>query len=272
MFTQARIVVAAADGGWSSIDVTNVVLVVFFGILAVAVAVIVYKREKRRVSVDFSVLSDIRLITSSAVESFSDQFEVSYNGRRLHYPRIVDVKVKNTGNTAIRGPDAYVQPIVIELEDNYRPIEAKVLEESVEDITGAIFEKQPNGTRTIAIRPTLFNEGEWFILRMLFDNKDSDVVGSHRIEGAPPMRRLDEAELSGYRRVVVPALWAVFVIGIGAGVVAGFATWNIFVGLLTAGTAFMVCCLAAAFITWHFLPSEVKADRTRAGDRSSRPN
>lgn len=250
---------ADPEDGWSPADITNVALVVFFGIATVVVAVLIYKREKRRISVDFSVLSDIKLVSSStAVESFSDQIEVTYKGRTLRHPRIVDVKVKNTGNTPIRGPEAYDQPIVIELEDNYRPVEAAILAESSESLTGDIFATQPNGTRTIAIRPSLMNEGDWFIIRMLFDNNNSAIVGSHRIVGAPAMRQLDEARLSGYRRVVSPFLYSIPVVGLIAATVSILLTNSIIPGILFGGLSAAIWCLIAGFVSWFFLPKEAK--------------
>src|SRR4051794_2545066 len=75
-----RVLTSAADSGqqWSPSDIANLVLVVFFGVAALVVAVVIYRYQKKRVSVDFSILSDINVIESpTAVESFSDRIEVS---------------------------------------------------------------------------------------------------------------------------------------------------------------------------------------------------
>lgn len=242
-----------------NLNLAGVIATVVFGIATLVLTVIVFRREKRRVSVDFSVLSDIKLIRSTGGESFTHQIEVSYNGRTLAHPRIVDVKIKNTGNTPVRGPDAYVEPIVIELQDDYRPIEAAVIAKRSELLsTGEIFEKMPNGARRIAIRPSLLNQGDWFILRMLFDNTENKVIGSHRIEGAPPMRRYDEGELSGYRSVVNVMFAAIALFTITCGVGVGLWTRDIYAALLSTGAAAFIACIVAGIVGWQFLPQEAK--------------
>jgi diguanylate cyclase (GGDEF)-like protein len=124
---------------------------------------------------------------SDAADAFANRIEVSYDSRHLDHPRIVDVKVANTGNTPVRAAD-YERPIVFELDGGHWPIDATLIGESTPRITGNLFESKPDPPRAKSIRPPLLNAGDWFTLRMLFDNKDSRVIGSHRIVGGLPMR------------------------------------------------------------------------------------
>jgi hypothetical protein len=205
------------------VDLTAIVVSSIIGIAAIVVALIIANRQQRRTSVDFDVLSDIKLIDSDAADAFANRIEVTYDSRPLSHPRIIDVKVMNTGNTAVRAED-YERPIVIELEDCYRAIEAAVINESTENITGDIFEKLPNGARTISMRPPLLNPHDWFTLRILFDNKNSRLDCSHRIVGGQQMREYSPAIAAKHARLnwygFVFIVIAILTTGIVGGIIA----------------------------------------------------
>ena len=174
----------------------GIVLATVLGIAAIATAIIVYRRQRTFTSVDYQIIADIKLlIESDAADAFANSIEVTYNSAPVNQPRIVDVKVMNTGNTPIKATD-YERPIVFELDGGHPPIDATIIGERTPQITGNLFRQQPDTPRPISIQPSLLNQGDWFTLRMLFDNNDSRIVGTHRIVGAQPMRHYNLNSLS----------------------------------------------------------------------------
>jgi hypothetical protein len=166
----------------------GIVLATVLGIAAIVTAVIVYRRQRTFTSVDYQIIADIKLlIDSDAADAFANRIEVTYNSAPVRQPRVVDVKVMNTGNTPVKATD-YDRPIVFELDGGRPPIDATIIGESTPRITGNLFRQQPDTPRPISIQPSLLNQSDWFTLRMLFDNNNSRIVGTHRIVGAQPMR------------------------------------------------------------------------------------
>jgi hypothetical protein len=155
-------------------------------IVGVVVPVLIYRRQRSFTSVDYQIVADINLIESDAADAFGGRVKVMLNDRPLRHPRIVDVQVMNTGNTPVQASD-YQSPIVFALDNGDPPLDATVIGESSPHITGNLF-AQGDPPRTISIRPPLLNEDESFTLRMLFDNRDSHMIGTHRIVGGLPMR------------------------------------------------------------------------------------
>jgi hypothetical protein len=221
------------------------------GVAAIVATVVVYLRQRRVTSVDFDILSDIKLIDSDAADAFANRLEVSYNSRLLRHPRIVDVKVINTGNTPVQADD-YHEPIVFELDGGYSPIEAKVIAGSTPNLAGDIFETQPNGSRAISIRPPLLNSKDWFTLRMLFDNRDSQLIGSHRIVGGLPMKHYavdlitSQARISRYGL----AMWVLAIFG--SGIIGWLVTKNVYAGLVIAGAGSLVAGVMMGIISMFY--------------------
>jgi hypothetical protein len=182
--------------------------IVISAVLAIVVPVLIYRRQRRVISIDYDIVADIRLIESDAADSFGGRIKVTHNSHPVRHPRIVDVKVMNTGNTPVKAAD-YERPIVFQLEGGHPPRDATLIGESTPNITGTLFESKPDPPRAISIQPALLNKGEWFTLRMLFDDKDSQVIGTHHIAGGEPMRRRDLAARSPAGRFVLTtmSLW-----------------------------------------------------------------
>lgn len=191
------------------LTVTAIVVTAVMGLAAITTQIVIHRRQRRLASVDYQVVADIKLIDSDAAEAFGDRIKVTLNGKPLRHPRIVDVWVMNTGNTEVRDAD-YQQPIVFELDGGHPPLDATVMGESSPNITGNLF-APGDPPRTISIKPELLNKGEWFTLRMLFDNNDSRLIGRHRIVGGLPMRQRDFSAQTRSGRFVRTSfkVWAV---------------------------------------------------------------
>jgi hypothetical protein len=236
------------------------------GIVAIVVPIVIYLRQRNVISVDYEIISDVKLMDSDAADAtdaFANQIEVTYNGRHLTHPRIVDVRVTNTGNTPVEATD-YEHPIVFELDGGQPPIDATVIAETAQRITGNLFESKPDPPRAISIRPPLLNRGEWFTLRMLFDNKDSRVIGSHRIVGGHPMRESVMAVASSQARFsrYGLALWTLAVIP--SGIIGGIALKSLAQGILIAATVNLAVGVLLAIIAAFFAkstPAPAKSSR-----------
>lgn len=219
------------------LTLNGIIVASVLAVIAIAVPIVVYLRQRSIRSVDYDIVSDVRLIDSDAAESFGDLLQVSYRQRRLRQARIVDVRVMNTGNTYVAAAD-YNKPIVFELKGGQAPIDARVIAESQDGITGDIFEVQANGARTVSITPPLLNKGQWFTLRMLFDDAKSEVTGTHHIAGSIAMREYSRSMHASDQRFTNYAL-LIFFAAIAGTVVVSMAVYhtNAAEALVAAGVA-----------------------------------
>lgn len=229
-------------------DLASIIVGAVVGIAGILVALAIARWQQHRISVDVFLDSDVALIKfRGTAESFADGIEVTYDGRLVRSPRIIDAQVKNTGNRPVQAAD-YEEPIVLELQGGIAPIEATVIGASVDGIAGELFEEQPNGTRAIRIRPSLMNRGDWFRVRMLFNDQESQFVGSHRIVGGKPMR-VYRPNFEGVRaRFTSIILGVVFAAWLGGGIVGVVQTNSPAAALVTASAAGGIAALAVAML------------------------
>lgn len=199
-------------------DVASIVISAVIALAGIVVALLIARRQIDSVSVDYEIDSDVSLWEADEDDVMASRIQIRYEDRELRHPRFIDVTVTNTGTKPVRAED-YDRPIVFQLEDNIAPVDARITEQTPDDIVENIFETQPNGVPAIAIRPRLLNPGDNFKLRMLFNHNDAKLEASHRIIGGKPMRQYSRDQLRTQVRITTRPLIVTYLVGFVIGAV-----------------------------------------------------
>jgi hypothetical protein len=215
-----------------NMELADIIVGAFVGVAAIIVTIVVANRNRNRASLDCYQLSDISLLASDAPVSPGKGLEVTYDSQPLKSPRMVDLKIVNTGNVPIHEAD-YHEPITVGFTDG-SVIAGAIVDQRVPGIVSHILDHESDGAKQLSIRPRLLNADDWFTLRLLVDGQDGNVFANSRIVGAPPMRRfiLPARE---ERRVYQFGFFVITVLAAGIAVISALLApdrWDLWVGIV----------------------------------------
>lgn len=193
-------------------DILALIISSAIGLAAILATLMIGRRQIESTSVDYEVDSDVSLWEADEDDVMASRIQIRYEDRELSHPRFIDVTVTNTGTKPVRAED-YDRPIVFQLADNIAPVDARITEQTPDDIVDEIFETQPNGVRAIAVKPRLLNPGDCFKLRMLFNHNDARLEASHRIIGGKPMREYSRDQLRTQIRITTRPMIVTYIVG-----------------------------------------------------------
>ena len=220
-------------------DNVEVVVGAVIGLIGVGAAIGIALWQHKPKRLDYRVRTNVPILSQHASE-LGSRIVVAHYGNELKEPRLVTVRIMNTGKQAIVAED-YVQGITIEYEAN-PPFEAFIARESGPGICTDVW----SGTGgmhgdPIDVRPMLMNQGDWFDVQLLSDGPSGDVSVSARFKDqARPMRVITETSREK-REFTILATFAV---------VFGLFAWlgdNVFNG--NTGLVFIFLTLFAALVS-----------------------
>jgi hypothetical protein len=228
--------------------------------LIVSVWAMFLRRPKR---LDYEIVSDLQLINARV--KYLDQLKVTYGGNPLEDPRIVVIRIHNTGKSAVTEDDFKGgEPISVFYEQNFytsAELSAASLGTARSDIatierktvSGWIEGKTP--PIELSIIPRLLNPGEWIELQLISDGPHGEIsVYSRFAEQSRPMRTMNL-----YRRAAIARLLEPMAVIIVLGLVAiqflwsPFDSWN-----ETAGWVVIAGCLILLSVLGSRAYSEMK--------------
>lgn len=130
-------------------------------------------------TLDYSVLSNVPILRDRT-ERINSELEINYRDTQLKDPRLVIVRIANTGRRAVEQND-YVEPITVQYEHN-PPLGFTEAEGSspniVGDDIGLVTASDSAFVSRVEVRPKLLNPRDWFDLQLLSDG-DPGKIGVH---------------------------------------------------------------------------------------------
>lgn len=176
------------------------------GVVGTAAGMLQARRGRMVKTLDYYVVDDVELLTDDA-RSLRTRLHVEYDGVRVVAPRIVSVRIRNTGTTAIREAE-YTRPVRIRYAAN-PPFEATVVACSPDSgLEGVRNLHAASGEPDVLLQPGLMNPGEWFDVQMISDGPHGRIsVDARFADQSRPMADMaDGARLGPLSRLEVVLL------------------------------------------------------------------
>lgn len=162
------------------------------GAIGIAVALLIYFWQRKPKTLDYSVVSNVPLVSHAA--GMVGNLEVVYNRQSVKDPRLLVVRIKNTGKVAIVGED-YVEGPSIHFGSPVEVIDAFQVGGSSPNMVQLIAVGHGHGP--VEPEVGLLNSGEYFDLQMLLDGDPGDVTASARFKDQNrPMQARDVRDIS----------------------------------------------------------------------------
>jgi hypothetical protein len=229
------------------------------GVIGVVVSTIAWVQQRQPKQLDYEIRSDIRLMNPRARDL---QLRVTnMNGLGFEDPRIMTLRIRNTGKKAVSEEDFIGgQPIIIVSEEPPTPtVEAQLTDRSpglpddIAEVTVDLDQEMDSPDfGIIRIEPKLLNSGEWFDVQILFENSPGDVSVTARFaDQRRPMKPLDS---NGHNRMYT-LMWGISATCFALGY---FAAWAWF-GSETKLSGFYIRLIPIAvgavllFFMWKFV-------------------
>jgi hypothetical protein len=195
--------------------------------IAIAIATVIHQRQPKQL--DWELRNDVQLVSPHA-QRLREKLALDYDGVPMQDPRVVIVRVANTGKKAV-SKDDFVggEPIKIAYAQNW-PLDVQLVQASkglsvdgaaeIELLYGKGFGEADVGDDfgKCQVIPSLLNPGEWLDIQLLSDHDHGEIVITARFaDQRHPMRRVDLSSWFGTRRFIIAGVAAVIF-----GIVAGF--------------------------------------------------
>ena len=163
--------------------------------IIVGVGIALWQRQPKRL--DYDIINNVPIL-SSQTGHISERLQVEYDGMIVEEPRIVTIRIENTGKRAVE-PDEYEIPITITYQRNH-PFDGFISNVSSQGISAEIDlpvddeleSEDPSGI--IIIKPGLLNRGEWLDVQLISDGNPGTVkVFARFTDQSRPMRKKSES-------------------------------------------------------------------------------
>jgi len=79
-------------------------------IIAIIAAFVIFFMQLRRKAIDYAILTNSNVVSVS--DTVKDKIQILYNGVVVPSLRLIEIRIKNTGNLPIK-PEDYIQPLAI---------------------------------------------------------------------------------------------------------------------------------------------------------------
>lgn len=159
----------------------------FVGALLALIALIamvqIYRKQKVRKQLSYDVLSNSSIMTGA--EGILGQLEIKYNGEEVSELYVIEIKLVNNGNIAIKAEDI-ASNIAISVE------EGKVLSSEVTYVKpkDLVVKIESVETNKVILAPTLINAGDEFVIKLLVDDMFGEVQVGARIADVRSIERI----------------------------------------------------------------------------------
>ncbi|GAA2858291.1 hypothetical protein Acy02nite_22090 [Actinoplanes cyaneus] len=165
-----------AASNWVS-DNTSFLVGTVLGIAGIVTGAYFYIRSKQTKTLDWRVVSNNAIAAAQAARSVNMQ--MIWKGKHLSHPRLIVVKIANTGTEAISWQDLY-EPIQISVEGG-NILDATIVDRPTE--ANFLTDEAKLTDDSIAFSPRLLNSGEAFTVQLLLDAEKVSVEVRSRIAG-----------------------------------------------------------------------------------------
>jgi hypothetical protein len=160
---------------------------VAFAALGIAAAIAIYLRQRSVKRFEYQVLSSRALMVDAKIGG-NKELRVSYGEREVKDPRLTVLKLLNSGRVEIRTKD-FEQPIRIMASPGASVVFAEVVRTNPDQL-------QPIVTmvddRTLELKPSLFNAGDWVELQLLVDGDPGPLEVIGRIAGVQRISNIQQ--------------------------------------------------------------------------------
>lgn len=156
------------------------VLSLAVGALGICLGFYYFRQSRIRKTLDWKPLSNTPLLAKAAAGELPD-LDVVYDGQSVRQPRIVRMRLQNTGNREVPADDFVVFPTFT--FNKARLLAAFVVDESSLDVYGVsefLFEP---GAQGVQLDPEVLNPGDWVDLQFVIDGESEWPVVSCRFAG-----------------------------------------------------------------------------------------
>lgn len=148
------------------------------GVIGIVVTIYIAHRSRVRKTLDFEVLNNLSFLSPGVPDSH--QLSVHLAEAELKEPRLVTVRVRNTGNKPVVASD-YVQPICIQNKSRGLILSATSVDEVSEDRAGDLV-IDGESARSVSVSPELLNVREHFDVQLIIDGP-AEIACSSRFVG-----------------------------------------------------------------------------------------
>jgi hypothetical protein len=186
------------------------------GVIGVAASIVTYYRTREDKHLDYEIALNTRLMMPGA-DSFEEGLELRYKSERINAPRLVVLRLINTGNRPI-APNDQIEPITIRFDfDHPQAPPAPILTAAVIKTGGQISARLRVQPTIVELEPVLFNQGDWIAIRFLIDG-DAEPNIQGRVVGVKGLRPYKVPNPGGRLGLVTPVsaaivaalLWGLF--------------------------------------------------------------
>jgi hypothetical protein len=221
--------------------VPGVVVAVVLFLLGWVITLILRKRDRESKTFDFRPIADLPILSNRPDD---DDLKVTYMDEEVHNPRIVRVRLTNTGKQVIKATD-FLDPYFIRLNGS-KLLDTIITDESASDLLTFIADAR-EGWVQLNIRT--LNPGDTFTVQMIVDSENStDISISGRVEGQTRPSRIvpTKAELNDARDNAIVGTLGLVLLGL-PGLVVALGPDNVavnIVGWIMFGLGFVWLVLA----------------------------
>lgn len=136
------------------------------GIASIAVSLGIAYGSRRPKRLDYQVTTNTRLLSPTAYETSGVRGDLfSYREQKLGEPRLVVVRVLNSGKVPI-APEDFVRPLTISVGDQAVVATKGVSGSEPADLAPTLDSLDEH---SVTVEPVLLNAGEWFDIQLLID-------------------------------------------------------------------------------------------------------
>jgi hypothetical protein len=149
----------------------------FIGVIfAILIPLLFYLLDKKRKEISYEILSNIPLL--SVQKDIIDKLQVFYYNKPVDSVRVLNIKICNTGNVAIKSEDFdQSNPIELDFGQKSRLLDVEVLGTSPQNLRSRI--KLSVDQRSIKLEPLLLNAKDYLKLKILI----SESSGFFKVYG-----------------------------------------------------------------------------------------
>ena len=158
-------------------------------IIIIIAAFVIFSLQIRRKALTYTILTNTGLISDS--DKSKDNIQIHYSGRVIPNIRLVELRIKNSGNLPIK-PDDYVEPLRI------RSLNSNILSSEVRDTYSLGASVELSSPTEIVLNKTLLNPKDFFDVKLLLSGGTAELAVTGRIVGVTTIQNLTGREVHYY--------------------------------------------------------------------------
>lgn len=220
------------------------------GLVAIAVSVYLYIRQKESKALVYDVIANNPLLSQEAMKELGNNLKMEYNNKQIDSLRLIVFRFFNAGNKPIEATEFHLnEPIEISFGNNGEILDKAVLDANPADVGKRV--KLASDQNKLQIQPLLLNPGDTFTVKVITTCDQGPVIPTASISG---VRQIESVELRRGQAFYVKMriIWVIGITSIVFGIisVAIAYIWRqlaLYAGAFMA-TTFLVAMLTVALV------------------------